>query len=382
MNTKVPGHAVLDSPAPDPLDNSAPDPKSAPRVRLTARNFVLGGLFILAIGLYVGEFVHHIETDRACAGTAHSDADNFYLGSLYVGSLISAIILFIQTIGTAAIVVGVVNISIETQDWRKYFEERLRGVVTQHSYLDKLSPGQLEELRNRVFKSHFHDPQIDRDGSFLKFFDRHLFHLVGTPYRENLLLYITVTPAEQPSKWHVVDRVRYSCRKAGGRIQSSVAWGAEQQLEMLRLQVAVIIPEGTVGEGKPKVIKTLEQKDFVSPPGSSLDEYPSSSLDEYKDRDGLIVEIQAEYNVNKTQFVRWAMAVPTKKFSIAIRYPSEVCIQCEVLILDKTLITRHEDIGFLTLASDAWILPQSGLVWRLCDRIEQGEISVNSVHSS
>lgn len=83
----------------------------------------------------------------------------------------------------------------------------------------------------------------------------------------------------------------------------------------------------------------------------------------------MVIELEAEYYIKKTQFQAWTMAIPTKGFNITILYPKEACIHCEVLILDQTLISRKEDDQFINVASDTWILPESGLIWRVYDQV-------------
>jgi hypothetical protein len=203
----------------------------------------------MAIALYVSEYEHQIETGHTL--------------DLAIGSLISAGILLLETVGAAAIAVGILNITIETDDWRRYFEERLRGVVTYSSYLRTLDLEELRKILNEVLKSHFRDEQIDREGGFLKFFYKHLLQFIGTPYRENLHLTIDVSPADNESQWQVSDQARYICRKVCGSIQSSVQWASDFEEELVTLKIEVIHPEGSNKESGRELIANLNEEELT-----------------------------------------------------------------------------------------------------------------------
>jgi hypothetical protein len=336
--------------------------------------FIFAGTLILLMGLLFGELAHYFEIACTQGTVAQPNAR-----IPFVKNIISTLILFVQTIGVTSIVVGILNIIIGLDDLKKYFEERLRGVVTHESYLDKLSLPALGELRNNVLKSHFHDTEIDREGGFLTYFDKNLYKYIGSPYRESTISTVSIRPTDDVSQWHVMDRVRYTCRKVCGTIQPSVAWRSDQGVEMLKLQVQVV-PADADDFGKREFIAKLEKKDFSGP---FSDEF---SLSKYKDQDGLVIELEAEYYIKKTQFQAWTMAIPTKGFNLTILYPKETFIQCEVLILDQTLISRKEEAEFLNVASDTWVLPESGLVWRVFDQVNdfdraQSEIGMKDLRA-
>ncbi len=239
-------------------------------------------------------------------------------------------------------------------------------MVTHRSYFETLSVEELGNIRNNVLKSHFRDANIDREGGFLKFFDKHLYKLIGTPYRESLHTIIKVSPTVNQTQWQVKEQTRYTCRMVCGTIQPSVPWVSDrEELEMLSLKVDVIYPGGSTNEGKREQIADFGKDNFGNDQ-NKLD----LSLAKFKDEDGLIVQLDAIYHVDKEKFQTWQMVVPTKKFDIEIWYPIDSIIQCEIMILDSSLIATRRDNGWLSIASDAWILPESGLVWRVFDKIE------------
>ncbi|MFM9785960.1 hypothetical protein, partial [Streptomyces scabiei] len=78
-----------------------------------------------------------------------------------------------ETLGIAFIALGIINVLIETKDWRNYFERRLQDIVIEQTFLTNLDKERLSALQVGVMKAFFKDPNIDREGSFLNYFHVH-----------------------------------------------------------------------------------------------------------------------------------------------------------------------------------------------------------------
>jgi len=129
----------------------------------------------------------------------------------------------IQTLGVTTFGLGILNIVVETADWRRYFEQRIRAIVIDQSYLQRLDSDILQAMQTNILKALFRDANIDREGSFLNYFHENLHRYIAEPFREDVTNEL-ICEAHDPNSWKVFDRVTYVCRKSAGSIQSDVRW--------------------------------------------------------------------------------------------------------------------------------------------------------------
>ena len=130
----------------------------------------------------------------------------------------------LETLGVAIFGIGILNIILETNGWRNYFEDRLKHIVIDHSYLTSLDDGTLRGIQTGVFKALFGDKSIDREGSFLEYFDSNLHKYIGAPYREDVTTEIFCKSHDE-NRWKISQRVTYTCRRSAKGIQDDVRWG-------------------------------------------------------------------------------------------------------------------------------------------------------------
>src|SRR2546427_11927107 len=75
-----------------------------------------------------------------------------------------------------------------------------------------------------LFRSQFRNQAIDKEGSFLKYFESNLHRFISEPFREDVSAEVLMKPCDDGTKLEVLDRVRYVCRSSGGRLQEKVVW--------------------------------------------------------------------------------------------------------------------------------------------------------------
>jgi hypothetical protein len=259
--------------------------------------------------------------------------------------------------GVGLLAIGVLNILVETRDWRDYFSKLLREIVVEQSYLDTLDKDKLTALQTNVLKALFRDQLIDREGSFLNYFHSNLHKYIAEPYREDVSSEISVTEYDA-NLWDVVDKVTYVCRKSTGTIQTNIVWQVEEgEYESIQsLTIEAQFPYTHADKGKRELLH-----EGTPSPGEPI----TISLSKYAQIDGLIVTGTEKCRVLKKNFQHWTMAHPTKNFNITITYPPACTIQVKPLVLSPELLLITKRDGYYSAKYDSWMLPESGMAFRI-----------------
>jgi len=269
--------------------------------------------------------------------------------------------LWLQTIGITLFAFGLFSIIVESKNWRNYFESRLKEIVVDHSYLNSLGVEKLKVLQIDVMKAFFKNPHIDKEKSFLKFFNDNLHCYISEPYREDVSTEV-IFLGEEGNCYKFFDRVSYVCRKTGDTIQKEVKWRADpgEFEKVYGVEISIKYPSHHCENGKSISIHKADDLENVDPVKIEI----SESLEDYKDIDGLSVIVTSKYAVNKDRFQYWQMAHPTKNLDITIKYPEEMKMQYKQLVLNPEMCQITEQDGYLKIKYDSWMLPLSGLAWR------------------
>ncbi len=203
----------------------------------------------------------------------------------------------LESLGVAAIVFGIFNIIIGLPDWSRYFEERLQNIVLDAGYLKSLSPEQLRSLQRRLIKAAFNNEALDKEGSFLEYFDRYIHSYLGRPYREKVQAVITYEADENEDLFFVHDYVSYVLREIGGRIQDRVIWNndPDEMEKVYSVRVAVKFPEGHPEPGGTRVIHEIGEKEATA----QREILVNCDLKDYRNIDGLLVQVESTYAVRK-----------------------------------------------------------------------------------
>jgi hypothetical protein len=262
----------------------------------------------------------------------------------------------LDVVGIALFAIGLLNILIETRDWREYFAKALREIVVEQSYLDSLDKEKLTLLQTNILKALFRDQLIDREGSFLNYFHLNLHKYIAEPYREDVVAEIIMVDAGD--YWNVVDKVTYVCRKSGGSIQPYILWHVDKN-EYSKVEGLKIFFKYPYTHPKKGIDEPLY--DGVPTLGDNI----QLSLDKFSDVDGLIVVADEQYQVRKADFRYWVMAHPTKNFNVTIIYPPEHTLQVLPMVLSPELLLVTERPGYYSAKYDSWMLPESGVAYRI-----------------
>jgi hypothetical protein len=286
--------------------------------------------------------------------------------------LTSTFISVVQTVGVTVFALGIFNLVIETKDWRDYFEQRIRQIVIEQSYLNQMDTQILNTLQTNVLKALFKDQNIDREGSFLNYFHTNLHKYIAAPYRQDVtceLLCELDKLAE--SSWLVSERVTYICRKTAASIQKTIEWWVDPQefvrVDSVLIEIQYPFNHPNAGKTEPLIKEpNLQQK------GLNKKYEISVSLEKYSQIDRLIVIITSKYAVNKERFQYWQMAHPTSNFDITITYPPGNGIQVQPLGINPAFVLSNQGPGYFKMKYDSWMLPESGIAWRILPPIQAG----------
>lgn len=138
---------------------------------------------------------------------------------------------FFKHVGLAFFSIGVVSCLLEMRHWTEYFKQRLADVVVEHTYLEKLSDPQIQDLQLKTWKRLFKGPHIDREGSFLKHFENRIQDLIGSPYREGTIERMLIENCDDDDdidSFRYTTTVTYRCRQVQGKLQQKVSWIPER----------------------------------------------------------------------------------------------------------------------------------------------------------
>lgn len=278
------------------------------------------------------------------------------------GSFSSAFAAGLTTISISLMGLGVFSFALDTKSWKEYFAERLKEVIIESDYLNTLDQDTLKDIQTRLLKAQFKNQSIDKEGSFLNYFHRHLHKFISEPYREDVSTEVLMkSDGSNSEQFIVTDKVRYVCRASRNSIQKHISWKPDDdEFEKVNsLKITIQYPPhhefaGTKVEIYSKSAEKLD-KDLVD--GIKIE------LEEKYNIDSLIVITEAEYIVKVGKFQYWQMAHPTKNFDITITYPEDHKIQFKTLVLEDVVSQVTVNAGYLKFGYGSWALPQSGLAW-------------------
>ena len=268
----------------------------------------------------------------------------------------------LESIGVSAIVFGIFNILVGLPDWTKYFEKRLQNIVLDYGYLASLAPDQLRTLQRELLKAMFKDKTIDREGSFVEYFDRHLHKYLGQPFREKVRGVMTYEDTGGDT-FLVHDYLSYVLRASGGALQENVRWqnDPEEMVEVVSVNVGIRYPEKHDRAGETECLEMIDSA-TARARGRLLVE---CSLDRFRDVDRLIIEVEAMYRVKKSRFQYWDMAGSTRDFSLTINHPRSFAVTLKGFVHNPELTKTEVIPGRYYFECESWMLPNSGVVWRL-----------------
>ncbi len=285
--------------------------------------------------------------------------------------------LFIN-ISVGLIALGIVALILQLPDWRNYFQDRVKETVIDRTYLNSLSEEELSSLQISTLKAKYKNTDIDREGSFLQYFQKRIEDYIGKPYRENVNTAMVIKEHDSnPDFFVVTDSISYICRKLGSKIQEDVRWLYEhgEFEEIIDIVVILICPNSNQNncsnsckdrciEGRITLTKETLDKDFFS-----NTEHESGYIVRLKEllpeSDKIEVQMSTIYSIRKDRFFTWAMTHPSKNINFTIIYPDAYQIQTFVGGIEPKEYSKNIKSNMYVFNHQGWFLPRTGLAYLL-----------------
>lgn len=256
-----------------------------------------------------------------------------------------------------------INIILQLKDSKDYFAQALSELIMQDNYLRKLNKEQLEKLKKNVLEMIFaNSTEFDKENSFYSYFNKNLQKYIGEPYRENYINSITVESHEED--FIIKDKVIYTAKAVGGKIQDHVRWGAvkNEVKELKEVKLRINNKEVFAWNSNDEKIKKEAQVDynFENPEEGLNFIYKLTNVP----HDGkLEVELATEYKTANYKSLTLKVINPTFGFTVILSHENDLSSKVEAYgfnseSMDCTIISTKTST---TLNYRNWLLPYSGI---------------------
>lgn len=287
---------------------------------------------------------------------------------------------FFEHLGIALVILGLVGVIVDFDDWRKYFQERLAETIIKRDYLRNLDQPELLSLQTDTLKAFFQVDDIDRKGSFLEYFHTRIRDFIGSPYREDTHAIMTIDYTDSKDLLEVEDSITYKCRKVGDFIQENIKWFnlPDEVHEVLDFKVLIQIPKNFFQspEFKTRYPEATEHPIIFEMNNEKLEKADEGigfklSLGDYKEIDGLKVKMYARYRVKQDRFLVWKMTSPSNRLMLIFNYPPELEFSIESFGIEPDDLEEESKKGFHSIKYDSWLLPNNGFIFQFRSKENQ-----------
>lgn len=291
-----------------------------------------------------------------------------------ISFLAMAFLKLFENLGGALIILGLVSIITDFNEWREYFQKRLAETVVRRDYLKTLDDRALIDLQTDTLKAFFKADDIDRKGSFLEYFYEKIRDYIGSPYREDSNVTMDVKFTGSEDTLLIDETITYKCKKVGKYIQDDIQWfyGENDVIDVSDYYLEVEIPKNIYQseDFKSRYPEITEQKTSFKSKDKVMKKIDSKygfefSLKKYKEIDGLKIKIKAKYIIDKHTYLTWRWTRPCNRIKIVIIYPKELKIWTEIFGIDNDELDEQKEDKYYSLTYDSWMLPFSGFTFQL-----------------
>jgi len=294
--------------------------------------------------------------------------------------------------GIASLIFGLFTLFLELPSLRSYFLDRMKELVIEKPYLKSLCADELKQIQLRAIQVHFKLDESTYEGSFLEFLYDNIYMYIGVPYRERATLEMRYEAEGECLIVH--DRLTYICRMSGGNIIPAIVWQNDpEEIERIKeLRVDVLYPQGHARQGQRETIgmlgpehsfsvrknghlKPLKRADGGGDNGHDPvigRELRINRDESYENIDRLKVVIDSTYVIRENHFLYWRMLYPTKDFSLILKFPDSRTVQIATFINHEHVGEITREPGYYSFTCTHWMIPQSGVAWRLIPQSTTG----------
>ena len=87
-------------------------------------------------------------------------------------------------LGIAVLSIGAIGLLLELPNMLGYFNKQIVDTITEEKYLKKFNDPELEKIQTKLMKAFFKTEDIDKEGSFFRYYRAKIQDFIGKPYRE------------------------------------------------------------------------------------------------------------------------------------------------------------------------------------------------------
>jgi hypothetical protein len=273
----------------------------------------------------------------------------------------------LEFLSHALICVGCVAIILEIPDWRRYFGDRIKDIVMNHSYLNSLNDEQLALLQANLLQSKFKNSEIVRDGSFLDFMQINIQSHSNTSYRENVISKSDIS--ETANGFLFREELSYIIKTMGDDSIKEIEWTwADNELKDKSFQVITKCPTNKFNSKNCKcknkdkcidgsqILTANKEKHDNGEIGYKL------KLDEFIEvTDDILIKLKLEYIIEKNRLFFWSMIVPSKCVNLYISFPNDYKVDSFVGGLNKSDFLEEKNANSYSFTRTGWMLPRAGI---------------------
>jgi len=265
----------------------------------------------------------------------------------------------LRDIGIAIFIFGLFNTMIELREWKDYFGERIKEIVIQQAYVDKLDNEVLRVLETNVLKALLKSSSLGEEGSLHQFVREHIQGLLPLPYLENAHAEV-VYECDETGTLLVTDKLSYTCREVDGEIARGISWkgGEDSFLEVKEIQFTATYPAGHVPE---------EAEPIPLAKANPGDRELAHKLKDEHALDGMRIVMLAKYRIDEHNLQYWELRRPVKGVEVTLKFP-ETYDAVFAGFLPLRGVPPTVSPGYYHFRYEGWTLKNCGFAWQLREK--------------
>ncbi len=273
---------------------------------------------------------------------------------------------FLSHLGIGFLIIGILVLLFDINQWTAYFKERLTEIVTEKTYLKNFTPEQLSDLQTEVLKVYFNNSDIGGNNGFFQHYQQNIQSILTAPHRTDVELDLVITYTDATKlKYSIHEEIRWTCIGNNGKIQGEISWiPAENEFEAIDIK-RVKLKHNSFSTDSDST-KSFEYANFKTewhqPNGLGF----TMPLKEYINLSDLRVTVIVNYVIPKERFIAWRMAHLSKNVLVTVSYPNDLLVRSETYCMNNDYFEINTPkSGYYKWANKGWVLPGEGIAFQI-----------------
>nr|BDT31632.1 hypothetical protein MFMH1_13010 [Myxococcus sp. MH1] len=313
--------------------------------------FVLGGLVLIFVGLFVDGLYPDAATERR---------------SLWLTIVVQ---LFVN-VGIGVATGGVFSVLLTMRPWKEYFQDAVASIVVTHDYLKKLNAQQLDMLETAIAAQVFGAGMVEPEDSLYRHVCQKRNSLLRSPFRRNVFSVVAVT-VKSDVKAELHEHLKYELYACDGRLPERIEYTLYdvdgQDVPWIVICVDVLpgagAAEGIHREGGLVNQGTMPPLQVVVEPGKKIYALDISDVSKRNLRK-ISVSIETRISFSLGELQAWSMPHPTYGLRYTLQYDSSRLVgDMYPLGVASESCSLSDKPGLCDLVYHGWVFPSSGIAW-------------------